>query len=136
MSKKMKENSCHTYFFINGDFEIEEIEALLRIKPSKFWRKDDLRKDGKPYGFSHFEIGYVDEYDPYVFNMMKKTIEPLKDTINVLLEIQNRYHVEMYLEVVPEIYHGNPTPCLAPDKEVIEFLHEANVEIDIDLYVY
>ena len=48
-------NSCYTYFKIVGDFDPAEITKRLQIEPSESWRKDDVRTNGKPYGFALWE---------------------------------------------------------------------------------
>ena len=66
---------------------------------------------------------------------MIKTISDLIPKIDVLKQIREKYDVEFYLEVVPEIYLYNTHPCLAPSLDVIDFCHETRTKIDIDLYV-
>jgi len=68
---------------------------------------------------------------------MLKTIEPLLSKIKELKEIKDKCSEVYYnLEIVPSIYAGEISPCLAPSKEVIKFCYETDTEIDICLYVY
>jgi hypothetical protein len=39
------------------------------------------------------------------------------------------------LEIVPTVYAGDITPCLAPSLDVMDFCHATRTELDIDLYV-
>ena len=132
----MKKNHCYTYFKIVGDFNPFIITELLNIEPEESWNKGDKRRDGSLYTFSMWSCGRCDEYDPYVENQMRKTIELLKDKVDILNKIRNDYDVEFYLEIVPEVYAGGINPCLAPSLDIIDFCHLTRTKIDIDLYVY
>lgn len=131
-----KENKCRTYFAIVGDFDPDMVSKRLGIEPYCAWKKDDLRKDGKPYGFARWECGFCNDYDPMVTNMMEKTIEPLLGKIKELNAIREENEVRFYLGVVPEFYINTVTPCVSPSLKVIDFAHETRTEIDIDPYVY
>lgn len=67
---------------------------------------------------------------------MRETIKDLLPLKEELIKIKNEFDAYLVLEVVPEIYPGESSPCLAPSRDVIEFLYETGTEIDIDLYVY
>ena len=56
--------------------------------------------------------------------------------IDLLNQIYRNNQVTFELEIVPTIYVGDPTPCLAPSLDVIDFCHATRTEIDIDMYVY
>ena len=129
-------NTCKTSFKIVGEFNPDEISALLQITPEKSWKIGDLRRDGTAYDFALWEAGTCDEYDVEVENQMQKTISVLRDKIHLLKQIQTQYGVRFYLSVVPSIYVGESNPCLAPSLAVMDFCHETRTEMDIDLYVY
>ena len=131
----MKKNECYTYFYITGDFDVDDVIKMLDLEPFAIRHKYDLRKDGKPFGFDSISLCKVDEYDPYAYVMMEKTIEPLVSKIDVLNRIKEKYSVEYYLTVVPTFYINTVTPCLSPSMKVIDFCHNARVELDIDYYV-
>lgn len=129
-------NSCYTYFKIVGDFNPEEATQRLNLVPTKQWHIGDIRKNGTKFDFALWEYGRCDVYDVIVENQMMKTIQELIPKISILNNIRNDFDVEFTLEIVPEIYAGETTPCLAPNKEVIKFCYETSTNIDIDLYVY
>ena len=131
----MTENSCFTYFKITGDFDPDVVTAKLGLLPDKAWRIGDKRCNGMLYDFSSWEIGRRNEYDVITENQMHKTIAPLLDKVDLLNEIRNEFNVVFTLEIVPEIYAGNTTPCLAPSLQVVDFCYATRTEIDIDLYV-
>lgn len=66
---------------------------------------------------------------------MRKTLEALREKIDLLNRIREENDVAFYLEVVPTIYPVESTPCLAPTLDIIDFCHATQTEIDIDLYV-
>ena len=129
-------NSCYTYFRIVGDFNPDDISALLNLTPEKSWKIGDLRRNGTKFDFANWEIGRCSEYDVEVENQMRKTIAVLQDKIPVLNQIREKYDVSFFLEIVPEIYANDTTPCLAPSLDIIDFCHATRTEIDIDMYVY
>lgn len=129
-------NSCYTYFAIKGDFDPDEITRILELIPTKQWRIGDLRRNGSTYDFALWEYGRCDEYDVITENQMLCTIEHLAPKINLLQEIKKNFDVNFWLEVVPSVYPGESTPCLAPNRAIIEFCYLTETDIDIDLYVY
>ena len=137
-------NSCYTYFKITGDFDPDEVTALLGLQPDEKWNRGDLklkghasmRREGLIYAFSAWVFGRCDEYDPYVEMQMRRTIAPLQDKIDLLNRIREENDVEFCLVIVPSIYAGDINPCLAPPLDVIDFCHATRTQIDIDMYVY
>ena len=128
-------NECYTYFRIAGEFDPDEITARLGLKPFKSHRVGDLRGDGTPFDFAVWHFGLIEEYDPYTDNQMRKTIAPLLDKTAELRAIKEEYDAFLFLEVVPTIYGGEPTPAIGVDEDLLRFCYEAGAAIDIDLYL-
>lgn len=131
----MSKNTCYTYFRITGVFDPNLITERLGLQPDKFWIIGDKRCNGTEYDFALWEIGHCEEYDVLTENKMHKTIAPLIDKIDRLNEIRSEFDVAFNLEIVPTVYVGNASPCLAPSLQVIDFCYATRTEIDIDLYV-
>ena len=129
-------NSCYTYFRIVGNFNPDDISALLNLTPEESWKIGDLRRDGTKYEFANWTIGKCAEYDVYVENQMRKTISMLLDKIATLNQIREENDVEFFLEIVPSIYVDDINPCLAPPLDVIDFCHATRTQIDIDMYLF
>ena len=129
-------NSCYTYFRIVGNFNPDEVSALLNLTPEESWKIGDLRRNGTNYEFANWMIGKCAEYDVYVENQMRKTISILLDKIATLNQIREENDVEFFLEIVPSIYVDDITPCLAPPLDVIDFCHATRTQIDIDMYLF
>lgn len=132
-------NRCYTYFKITGDFNPDEVTALLGLQPNEVWKRGDMWLKGhasQTYASSAWLFGRCDEYDPYVEEQMRKTIAPLLDKIDLLNRIREENDVEFCLEIVPNIYAGDINPCLAPPLDVIDFCHATRTQIDIDMYIY
>ena len=130
-------NRCRTYFKITGDFDPDEVTALLGLQP------DEARRIGEPWGSkgdvnrtASWSFGRCVEYDPYVEAQMRKTIAPLLDKGDLLNRIREENNVEFWLVIVPEIHAGDTNPCLAPTLDVIDFCHATRTQIDIDMYVF
>ena len=129
-------NSCYTYFKIVGNFNPDDISALLNLTPEESWKIGDVLHNGTKYEFAHWEIGRCAEYDVYVENQMRKTISMLLDKIAILNQIREEHDVEFFLEIVPYIHVDDINPCLAPPLDVIDFCHATRTQIDIDMYLF
>ena len=129
-------NSCYTYFRIVGNFNPDDVSALLNLTPEESWKIGDLRGNGTKYEFANWKIGKCAEYDVYVENQMRKTISMLLDKIATLNQIREENDVAFFLEIVPSIYVDDINPCLAPPLDVIDFCHATRTQIDIDMYLF
>lgn len=129
------QNECYTYFKIVGKFDPDDVTQLLEIQPFESWKIGDLRANGSKFDFASWKTGLCKEYDVYVENQMRKTLEALREKIDLLNRIREENDVAFYLEVVPTVYPVGSTPCLAPTLDIIDFCHATRTEIDIDLYV-
>ena len=129
-------NSCYTYFRIVGNFNPDDVSALLNLTPEESWKIGDLRRNGTKYEFANWKIGKCAEYDVYVENQMRKTISMLLDKIAILNQIREENDVKFFLVIVPSIYVDDINPCLAPPLDVIDFCHATRTLIDIDMYLF
>ena len=129
------QNECYTYFKIVGKFDPDDVTQLLGIQPFESWKIGDLRANGSKFDFASWKTGLCKEYDVYVENQMRKTLEALREKIDLLNRIREENDVAFYLEVVPTVYPVESTPCLAPTLDIIDFFHATRTQIDIDLYV-
>ena len=68
-------NSCYTYFRIVGNFNPDDISALLNLTPEESWKIGDLRRNGTKYEFANWMIGKCAEYDVYVGKLYQKEID-------------------------------------------------------------
>ena len=130
-------NSCYTYFRIVGNFNPDDVSALLNLTPDESWKIGDLQRNSTTkYEFANWTIGKCAEYDVYVENQMRKTISMLLDKIATLNQIREENDVDFFLEIVPSIWVDDINPCLAPPLDVIDFCHATRTQIDIDMYLF
>ena len=133
---KKNKNTCYTYFSIVGDFDPDEITKMLNLTPYESWKIGQPVKYGNDvYSFARWSFGYCGDYNVYVDEQMKQTISKLKDKIDVLCTIKDLFDVDFVLEIVPCVYRNESPPCLAPNREIIEFCYLTGTDIDIDLYL-
>ena len=144
MSDLQTRNSCYTYFKMVGDFDPDEVTALLQLQPDETWKSGEPQRIGEQFmrrgpGMhkkSVWKFGRCNEYNPYVEEQMRATIAPLREKVDLLNRIRTTNDIQFFLVIVPTIYAGDINPCLAPPLDVIDFCHETRTEIDIDLYIY
>lgn len=134
--KSRVNNEIITYFKVIGDFEPDKITERLNLTPSRKWCKGDKRKVGT-YTFSLWEFGRIEKTNNvFVDEQIKQTINPLLDKINILNELKSELNVKFVLEVVPKFYTLKDKPVLSPSKEVVDFCHAIDADLDIDYYFY
>jgi len=131
----MAKNTCYTYFTIIGSFDPDKITELLNLTPNSTVKAGEPRRVGGVAKHSAWRFGKCDRYDVYTEKQMRATIAPLKDKIELLNRIREVNDVEFYLEIVPTVHSDEPSPCLAPTMDIIDFCHATRTNIDIDLYI-
>ena len=129
-------NGCYTYFNVSGEFDPEDVSAALGLEPFRAWKSSDLRRDGKPYGFSNASFCRCDEYDFDINVMLRKTLAKLTDTIEILNALRERTDATFELRAVPSVYVNESTPALGLDLDIIDFCHATRTSVDIDMYVF
>ena len=73
-------------------------------------------------------------YDVYVSNMINKVINNLdKEKLN---DLKNKYNLDYYLVIKPEININDIKQCLSLDDNIIEFLYLTKTHLDLDYYLY
>ncbi len=134
----MASNKCYTYFNVSGDFDVEELSALLELQPFSYHSKGDLMPDGTLRGESSASYSKCDFYGyGYITEQMQETIKPLLDKVTLLRKLKKMYNLAYYLSVVPSIYTKEDNyPCLAPSLEVMQFCCDTGTEMDVDMYIY
>ncbi|MGN0805740.1 MAG: hypothetical protein ACI4MC_01770, partial [Candidatus Coproplasma sp.] len=82
--------------------------------------------------------GFNDSFDIDVNVMIRETLKGFFGREQFLLNLQNKYSAEIWLEVVPQIAADSEQPrqMLSIDEDIIEFLYKAKVRYDLDYYVY
>ena len=129
-----------TYFSIRGDFDPEDITSILKIRPYKQWKKgEQLRKEsGKLHNVSFWMVGLIEKTNCLLVDeQMVETILMLKDKIESLKLIKEKYNVNFSLKIVPRFYKITPideVPVFSPPREIIEFCYLTNTDLDYSFY--
>ena len=128
-------DKCRDAIRKGEDFSPEDVGILNKKEIEKFlidefsvvpiWEKH------------HFIIGYNDNYDEDVNNMIRVTLNALLGKEEKLKQMQERFSVHIILEIVPYIPYRSrePNQILSLEKDIISFLYETNIEMDIDYYI-
>ena len=87
-----KHTKCETYFTITGNFNVDDITAILDLEPFESWNINDKKKKGKGnYAFSRWSYGLCEEYDVETSKMMEKTLENLFEKKEELKKIKDEF---------------------------------------------
>ena len=90
--RKKNRTSCYTYFRIVGDFNPDDLSAILGLTPFRTFKKGDPFNDGRAsYEFSGWQYGRCDVYNVFVDQMMMQTISDLIPKIDLLNKIRDIY---------------------------------------------
>ena len=120
-------HQCRTYFYIHSEQEID-IEVLSKKLSLELAKKDA----------NAVKIGFCDEYDVNINNMLRKSLKDLFGKEKVLVELKQQYNLEYFLARVPEIYSESdePNQILSLEPDIIKFLCETETIDDLDYYIY
>ncbi len=156
MSPDSKETYCYTYFSIESDGEIrdidgseicdffpfegscfdpDEITEILEIRPFKTRLMGDPLNEHKTSRLSSWNALKQEEPSIDAEIQCLEIVHALKPHISQLLEIKRKYNVNFTIITVPHIYN-EVSPVLFFNKEIIEFCYRTGTEISIDTYVY
>ena len=121
----MEKQSCRTYFkicptvFMANDVLI----GLLGFPPES---KND-----------EYVIGYNEQFDIDVNNMLRVTLKELFGKEEAIRKICKLCAGTAYLEIVPCLVHDSPEPSqiLSLDPDIIEFLYKSGTRLDLDYYI-
>lgn len=149
--QKIRVHACKTYFSVDFEIDRERNAALAREKPDctpeelGIFTKDEAEKyivetfGVTPIWDRHrFVLGYNEQYDVDVNRMLRVTLRGLLGKEAEIRALQEKFGVTTMLEIVPYIVKAckAPTQILAPDKDIVAFLHTSDTEIDIDYYIF
>ena len=135
----MKKHECRTYFRIIGNFDTKEVLSLLNVEADKIYNKGEISEKSKIVReYDEITIGFNNEYNVNINEMLRKTLSSLMSKIDILTKIKKEYELDYYLVIVPEIYSGSdePSPILSLEKDIVEFLYLTGTEEDLDYYIY
>lgn len=121
------------YFRIVGDFETEEILALIELEPTQRHDIGDMRGDKTAHTFSSITIGEKRFAQGEIINV-EDSIEMLLGKEETLKAMRLNYSINFFLEVVLYVYES--FPCINFGKNTIAFCAEVDATIDIDGYSY
>ncbi len=123
------------YFWATSEtLSVEELKEITILKPTEFWNKGDLRKDGIPNrNFSHFKIRPNPEPDEFEDKLTKllDLLEQDKEGIKQLVNI-----ADGYIQVAMDIHNGNGMlggETINADN--IRKMSELGLSINFDIYV-
>ncbi len=125
----------HRVYFraTSENLSVDELKAMTNLKPTEFWNKGDLRKNGKSnHKFSNFKILPNPEPDEFE-DKLKKLLDFLeqdKDGVKRLVDKANGYiQVAMDIHNVNGMIGGHSI-----DTDNIRRMNDLKLSINFDLY--
>ena len=126
----------HQVYFraTSENLSVDELIAMTNLKPTEFWNKGDLKKNGKSnHTFSNFKILPNPEPDEFE-DKLKKLLDFLeqdKDGIKKLVANANGY-----IQVAMDIHNANGMiGGYNIDIDDIRRMNDLKLSINFDLYV-
>jgi hypothetical protein len=130
----MKETkaSCTTYLRVVckdkqvDEATFDEVERQFKKYTTNYTRKRNTLK-----------ICENTQYDVDVNVMIRKTIKDFVDKCEELKALADKFDLNIYLEIVPEIVADSyqPNQILSLDDDIIAFLYKSSTKLDLDYYV-
>lgn len=89
------------------------------------------------YGDVYYCTDRNSDYNVDTNCMIKKTLGPFFGHEKYIRDIAAKYNLKLYLEIVPHICRNSdePTPILSLDDDIIGFLYESGISMDLDYYI-
>jgi hypothetical protein len=121
---------------IFGDqFEPDDISAQIDVKPSRIVFKGTNLGCNRPIQQQScwsYETGYTEVYD--VNDVMIKLLTIFEKKTDKINELKEEYSLSTSLDIVIRIKNGN-VPALYFNHETINFIHDIDASVDVDLYI-
>jgi hypothetical protein len=127
-----KNNSCKTYLYVVGKEDkiekgiFDDVEGEIKKYTADYIRKNDC-----------IEIGENTLYNVDVNVMIRQTIKDFAFKCKEIKELINKFNLEIYLEIVPQIVADSQKPrqILSLDDDIIAFLYNSSIKLDLDYYI-
>ena len=128
------------YFFLNGDFNVTDITAIIGLEPTCSFNKGDInrifvKKDGSPscYEFSQWCYGTEYEYTRDIDEQCDRIVSQLNKKQDEIVSVTSKYNCYVGFEIVSVIEKGL-TPGLGLNQKIMNFCTSVKANIDIDIY--
>ena len=133
----MEKTTVRASFVLAGqEFNPDSVTDQLEVTPTRIGRKGDDLYDGKHKRIENFWIVEGEfEASTDIDNQIRpilETLNPISDKIKFVLKDAVDYG---QINVVIKVEQGR-FPSIHLKKDVIKFMNELGIEIDIDLYCY
>lgn len=124
-------NNCEIYFYV---ILLNNEKILINNQINEIINEFKLMGCQVEISIYGLKINKNINYDVYVINMINKVINNLdKEKLN---DLKNKYNLDYYLVIKPEININDIKQCLSLDDNIIEFLYLTKTHLDLDYYLY
>jgi hypothetical protein len=134
------------YFSAFGDeFPVEVITDVLRIEPTKTYKKGDIiERTNNPNLVSTkirrrketdwtLSTGYQESYD--INNQLNTILKSLEGKTKELKQLKEKYDLEFLFMIVIQV-ENDEKPAMYLQKNIIDFASLIQAEIHFDLYIF
>lgn len=126
------------YLDLTGDdFDVNKITECLNVEPNKVHVKGKtLRMDNTLMTFSSWKFGVYDPVPSYDINEhLYYLLETFQNKSDQILFLKEKYNLKATVCICIEIL-GTQSPAIYFEKDILNFIHSIQAEIDIDLYAF
>ena len=119
------------YLLIEAEVD-ENLDPFLKELHFEGSASKRSRRDGSFY----LELGANTDYEPYVSDMIRVCLGSLLKKPEEFKALKGKYHCRSVLCIVPHLVDSEePQQCLSLEKDIIEWLHLSDSEMDLDYYL-
>jgi hypothetical protein len=132
-------NAVEVYFALKGDdFDPDAFTKRSGIKPTRVFRKGELRRNDKKYEFGMWalSLGQIESDVLLVGEFAEQLIVRLERSVDHIACAMSDEELYAVLQIVLHVSVNDnvPTPSVGFSSRTIAFLHKVGATISVDIY--
>ena len=126
---------CYTWFGIYGKFRPDAITERLGLEPFRIKKMNEHCAFSVAFNESDWEFGKCEAYNRDIDELLRETIKPFLDKIDILNQIRKENDVRFCLHAHTDIYGDWPMPWVGPSLEVMDFCAKTRTKMSMGVSV-
>ncbi len=121
---------CTTFFCIMGNFEPDEVTAILGLQPDEVRRIGDRKGTGQVAELASWVGMRQFAYNPDGQQMMRTTMEPFMKRVPLLRQLREEFDAFFVLEIQPQFKPWDDYSVLVPPADIMDFCYAHDIGLD------